>query len=512
MSHGSGARGQAADGVEVPDDLDRALRAAGSVAEACRATVDNLVRAGYPMPSVYLEQSGRLRCQASHGYWQIYDGMPPAAGVIGRTFRTGEPQIVRSPTEEEAYLPAVTEVREEVCVPIRVAGRCAGALNVETVDRLSSDTPEVLATTAQLLGQRIETLGGLPAESPMRRLATHALTFVQEPVGADALEQALVAATELSGLSSGMIAVIAGASGVDGREHSTMRTRADDLDWEVTTRTRPATWQAAGASGPLGDQLAALSEEDLALVASWVESGTSCYTVARSTGLGFYGAAILQQVGVRSLIVIPLDAAAGRLGILLMADSAEHSPSTETVERLELFGAIVASSLRTAEVMRQLESRADRDPLTELRHGGSFRVDLARALSDRRFASRTAVLAIDVDNFKEVNDTRGHPMGDDVLRRLAMTLAGALRDADRVYRVGGDEFAALLRVRDGSDALATAQRLRSAVRQAGDLPTLSIGVAVQEPREDPQDLVQRADAALYAVKRGGRDGTRLHAS
>jgi diguanylate cyclase (GGDEF)-like protein len=172
----------------------------------------------------------------------------------------------------------------------------------------------------------------------------------------------------------------------------------------------------------------------------------------------------------------------------------------------------LASSLRTAEVMRQLESRADRDPLTELRHGGSFRVDLARALSDRRFASRTAVLAIDVDNFKEVNDTRGHPMGDDVLRRLAMTLAGALRDADRVYRVGGDEFAALLRVRDGSDALATAQRLRSAVRQAGDLPTLSIGVAVQEPREDPQDLVQRADAALYAVKRGGRDGTRLHAS
>lgn len=512
MSHGSGARRQSASGAGVPDDLDRALREAGSVPEACQATVDHLVHAGYLLPSVYLAQSGRLRCQASHGYWQVYDGMPPAAGVIGRTFRTGEPQVVRAPLEEEAYLPAVTEVREEVCVPIPVAGRCAGALNVETVDRLPADTPEVLTTAAQLLGQRIEELGGLPAESPMRRLATHALTLVQEPVDADALERALAAAAELSGLSSGMIAITKTVTGPDDGADPVARARAGDFDREVAARAGPATWQVTRAFGPLGDQLAGLTTEDLALIASWVESGTSCYTVAGATGLGFYGAEIPRELGVRSLIVIPLNAAAGRLGTLVMADSAEHSPSTEAVERLELFGAILASSLRTAEVMRQLESRADRDPLTGLRHGGSFRVDLARALSDRRFASRTAVLAIDVDNFKEVNDTRGHPMGDDVLRRLAMTLAGALRDADRVYRVGGDEFAALLRVRGGSDALATAQRIRSAVRQTGDLPTLSIGVAVQEPREDPLVLVQRADAALYAVKRGGRDGTQLHAS
>ena len=512
MSHGSGARGQAPSGAGVPGDLDRVLREAGSVAEVCQATVDHLVHAGYPLPSVYLEQSGRLRCQASHGYWQIYDGMPPAAGVIGRTFRTGEPQVVRSPTEEEAYLPAVTEVREEVCVPIPVADRCAGALNVETVDRLPPDTPHVLTTTAQLLGQRIQDLGGLPAESPMRRLATHALTLVEEPVGSDALGRALAAASELSGHSTGIIAVSGPSTGSPERAKFGDCASSGAFEGEVDDLPRSTTWRVVEASGPLGEQLAALSDEDFALVASWVESGTSCYTVAGATGLGFYGAEMLRELGVRSLILIPLNAAAGRIGILLMVDSAEHSPSTETVERLELFGAILASSLRTAEVMRQLESRADRDPLTELRHGGSFRVDLARALSDRRFASRTAVLAIDVDNFKEVNDTRGHPMGDDVLRRLAMTLAGALRDADRVYRVGGDEFAALLRVRDGSDALATAQRLRSAVRQAGDLPTLSIGVAVQEPREDPQDLVQRADAALYAVKRGGRDGTRLHAS
>lgn len=498
MRQGSDAWRRSA-AAAVPDDLTRALTEATSVAEACQATVDQLVRSGYDMPSVYLEQSGRLRCQASHGYWQIYDGMPPAAGVIGRTFRTGEPQIVRAPAEEKAYLPAVTAVREEVCVPILLAGRCAGALNVETVDRLPPDTPEALAVVAQRLGQRIDELGGLPAESPMRRLATHALTFVQGPVAADAFEQALLAATELSGLESGMIAVLKTLAGAPAGAASE---RAAGF----------AEWQVAGASGPLGGQLALLSDEDLGLVASWVESGTSCYTVSRSTGFGFYGAEMLRQLGVRSLIVIPLNAAARRLGILLMADSAEHSPSTETVERLELFGAILASSLRTAEAMRQLESRADRDPLTELRHGGTFRADLARALDDRRSASRTAVLAIDVDNFKEINDTRGHPAGDDVLRRLAATLASALRDADRVYRVGGDEFAALLRVRDGSDALATAQRIRSAVRHANDLPTVSIGVAVQASREDPDDLVRRADAALYSVKRSGRDGTHLYAS
>jgi hypothetical protein len=71
------------------DRLERAVASARDVREASALVVEHLARSGL-MPSVYLEQGGRLRCQAVRGYWQIYDGMPPSAGVIGRTFRTGQ--------------------------------------------------------------------------------------------------------------------------------------------------------------------------------------------------------------------------------------------------------------------------------------------------------------------------------------------------------------------------------------------------------------------------------------
>ena len=102
--------------------LERELAAATSAREASEAIVEHLARKGL-MPSVYLEDGGRLRCQAVRGYWQIYDGMPATAGVIGRTFRTGEATIVDDVAASADYLLAVASVHAEVCVPLRVRGR-----------------------------------------------------------------------------------------------------------------------------------------------------------------------------------------------------------------------------------------------------------------------------------------------------------------------------------------------------------------------------------------------------
>src|SRR5215210_3762324 len=90
-------------------------------------------------PSVYLEGGGRLRCQAVRGYWQIYDGMPATAGVIGRTFRTGEETIVEDVTGSADYLPAVASVLAEACVPLRVGGAVAGVHNAESPTALGED-------------------------------------------------------------------------------------------------------------------------------------------------------------------------------------------------------------------------------------------------------------------------------------------------------------------------------------------------------------------------------------
>src|SRR3954471_22157496 len=116
--------------------LRRALGAAATPADAARAVVDHLAATPGLMPSVYLERDGRLRCQAVRGYWQIRDGMPPTAGVIGRTFRTGEPTTELDVAASPDYLEAAVEVAAEICVPICLDGAVVGALNVESPQRL----------------------------------------------------------------------------------------------------------------------------------------------------------------------------------------------------------------------------------------------------------------------------------------------------------------------------------------------------------------------------------------
>jgi diguanylate cyclase (GGDEF)-like protein len=144
------------------------------------------------------------------------------------------------------------------------------------------------------------------------------------------------------------------------------------------------------------------------------------------------------------------------------------------------------------------------DPLTGLRHHGPFGERIATATP-----GRTALLAIDVDEFKSINDTYGHQAGDELLVGLARALQGALRQGDEIYRIGGDEFVAVVDVPQPDEAVRIAERLASAARRAGR--TISVGVAMQRDGEPAEDTLRRADVALYDVKRHGRDGVRLAA-
>ena len=143
-----------------------------------------------------------------------------------------------------------------------------------------------------------------------------------------------------------------------------------------------------------------------------------------------------------------------------------------------------------------------RDPLTGLGHHATFHEALAA--SHRR--PRTAVLICDVDGFKRLNDTFGHQRGDAVLRAVAGALGGALRRGDTLFRIGGDEFAALVAVDGAAEALEAGLRLRAAVGEADLGVTVSIGAAVAAEGEADAAVVARADRALYDVKARGRDG------
>jgi diguanylate cyclase (GGDEF)-like protein/PAS domain S-box-containing protein len=167
---------------------------------------------------------------------------------------------------------------------------------------------------------------------------------------------------------------------------------------------------------------------------------------------------------------------------------------------------------------KRLESKlihdALHDPLTGLANRVLVRDHLERALARQgRTPGRVALLFVDLDDFKRVNDSFGHPAGDDVLCRVAERLVSAVRDGDVVGRQHGDEFAILLgQVGDEAEATATAERilreLRRPIPLGGSAIVVggSIGIAVATgPDTSADELLRQADAAMYAAKAAGKD-------
>lgn len=187
---------------------------------------------------------------------------------------------------------------------------------------------------------------------------------------------------------------------------------------------------------------------------------------------------------------------------------------------LVLAGPMVAYLLellrRLARAKGEIEELARRDALTGLLNRRAF-FEAAEAALRRARAERCplTLLVLDADHFKAINDRHGHAAGDEALRVIAATLLGATRQYDLVGRIGGEEFAVLLRNAAPDEAGIVAERIVSAVRlaefrRAGrPVPlSVSVGIAALEPGLDLDGLFARADAALYAAKEAGRGRSR----
>ena len=131
----------------------------------------------------------------------------------------------------------------------------------------------------------------------------------------------------------------------------------------------------------------------------------------------------------------------------------------------------------------------------------------------RRYKAPLSLIICDLDNFKQVNDTLGHEAGDRVLKLVARTLAGALRKADIIGRMGGDEFMLILPQTPLEGAIEISERVRRSVediKYPPDItisPTLSLGIAAYQGIADPNEMLKRADIALYDAKKAGRNRT-----
>ncbi len=172
-------------------------------------------------------------------------------------------------------------------------------------------------------------------------------------------------------------------------------------------------------------------------------------------------------------------------------------------------------SLKLGQAMRELRSLATRDALTGLLNRRAFDETLSAEIDRARRLSRPlALVVLDLDHFKSVNDTRGHPAGDVVLATVARALEAEVRSIDKVARLGGEEFAVLLMETEASEALIVARRLVEAVRSRPVLlvdgeslfVTVSAGVAgLAGYGQSEVTLLTSADKALYAAKHGGRN-------
>src|SRR3954454_17130864 len=294
-----------------------------------------------------------------------------------------------------------------------------------------------------------------------------------------------------------------------------------DLD-EVLTRTL----DAAGAMPGVDAALARLDNgADTPIVATLgltteeaqrqAIAGPPGGAEARSISLVYqYPTELVSNDGSTGLIhsglAVPIQTENGSIGFIAVFSRARsHSWEEDEVRELEELALRAGPAIENAKRFREARQLADLDALTGLHNRRYFHETLSREVARaHRYDRQLALVVLDLDDFKAINDRIGHLTGDAVIAESADRVRDVVRSADIACRVGGDEFAVILPESTLADADQLYRRLQAAVSarpigQAGRL-SFSAGVAELKPEDDPTTFFERADEALYAAKERGK--------
>ena len=286
------------------------------------------------------------------------------------------------------------------------------------------------------------------------------------------------------------------------------------------------------AHSGLGDRWAAIRQRDVPadeVTRQWTEKNrvSKSFHVldrsARDTPAGHSGARRVVTAGeagwqADELLWIPLYAEDRLLGCLSVDDPKNGaSPTLETIRSLEIFANQAVSAIETARSYNEAREQSVRDSLTGAYNHRHFQEVLQRELGRAERVGRPlTVVMLDIDDFKSINDRFGHPVGDAILQGIVSEIRSEVRgDMDLLARYGGDEFALVLPETPASEALLVAERVRRRVdERLFRMPdsreilraTVSIGLATYpDDATEKRNLVEKADAALYRAKHGGKN-------
>lgn len=219
--------------------------------------------------------------------------------------------------------------------------------------------------------------------------------------------------------------------------------------------------------------------------------------------------------------IVPLTCQDRVVGVLNLADKMQDSGfDRQDIVLIELFSQLVGASIGNIKLFEKIQRQATTDGLTGLVNHKTFYEILEKELwRSRRYGGQIALIMIDIDNLKKINDTYGHRAGDKVIKEISRRVKECIRQIDTAARYGGDEFAIILPNTSLSDATVVGQRMVDAVSrsptswQKEQIPlSVSVGLGQYDADASPEDIAGRSDEALYAAKLAGKNTVRIFES